>query len=167
IGQKGIGAVLVAVGCRFSTQLCGWLTSRHNRTETNCPCCLAGLKSIVLIVMRLQYLLFIAFVLGLAGRGTAQEVTDVLNWGGEITWHKHLIQQMHEQYHERDEEIQQAFKSKTMGQDYLQKVRQNYTSIQGSFPPQSPLNARETGTIQRDGYHIEKVVYESFSNHHV
>src|SRR5699024_9928776 len=117
--------------------------------------------------MRLKYLLFAAFLLVFASRATAQKVTDVLNWGGEITWHKHLIQQMHEQYRQRDKEIQQAFKSKTMAQDYLQKIRQNYASIQGSFPPKSPLNARVTGTIQRDGYHIEKVVYESFSNHHV
>lgn len=29
------------------------------------------------------------------------------------------------------------------------------------MPPKTPLNARETGRIQRSGYHIEKVVFES------
>lgn len=29
------------------------------------------------------------------------------------------------------------------------------------MPPKTPLNARETGRIQREGYHIEKVVFES------
>jgi len=31
------------------------------------------------------------------------------------------------------------------------------------MPPKTPLNARETGRIQRSGYHIEKVVFESRS----
>ncbi|MBX7132315.1 MAG: acetylxylan esterase [Fimbriimonadaceae bacterium] len=29
------------------------------------------------------------------------------------------------------------------------------------MPPKTPLNARETGRIQREGYHIEKIVFES------
>ncbi|MFI5385525.1 MAG: alpha/beta hydrolase family protein [Fimbriimonadales bacterium] len=32
------------------------------------------------------------------------------------------------------------------------------------MPPRTPLNARITGTIQRDGYHIEKLVFESRPN---
>lgn len=31
----------------------------------------------------------------------------------------------------------------------------------GGFPPRAPLNARTVGTIELDGYHIEKIVFES------
>lgn len=35
------------------------------------------------------------------------------------------------------------------------------------MPPKTPLNARITGTIQRNGYHIEKLVFESRPNFYV
>ncbi len=37
----------------------------------------------------------------------------------------------------------------------------------GGFPQKTPLNARVVGKEKRDGYHIEKVVYESRPHHHV
>jgi dienelactone hydrolase len=37
----------------------------------------------------------------------------------------------------------------------------------GGFPAKTPLNAQIVGKEQRDGYRIEKVIYESRPNHHV
>jgi len=37
----------------------------------------------------------------------------------------------------------------------------------GGFPEKTPLNAKTVGREQRDGYRIEKVIYESRPNHHV
>jgi cephalosporin-C deacetylase-like acetyl esterase len=37
----------------------------------------------------------------------------------------------------------------------------------GGFPGKTPLNPKIVGTQQRDGYRIEKVIYESRPNHHV
>ena len=37
----------------------------------------------------------------------------------------------------------------------------------GRFPEKTPLNARVTGTLQGDGYRIEKIVYESRPRHRV
>jgi dienelactone hydrolase len=37
----------------------------------------------------------------------------------------------------------------------------------GGFPAKTPLNAQVVGKQQRDGYRIEKVIYESRPNHHV
>lgn len=40
-------------------------------------------------------------------------------------------------------------------------VRQTLRTLFGPFPERTPLNARVTGVIQRPGYRIEKVVFES------
>ena len=37
----------------------------------------------------------------------------------------------------------------------------------GEFPERSPLNPRIVGTLRRDGYRIEKVIFESRPGHHV
>ncbi len=37
----------------------------------------------------------------------------------------------------------------------------------GDFPERTPLNPRFVGTLQRDGYRVEKTVFESRPNHHV
>jgi cephalosporin-C deacetylase-like acetyl esterase len=37
----------------------------------------------------------------------------------------------------------------------------------GGFPERTPLNAKVVGTEQRDGYRVERVIYESRPNHHV
>jgi dienelactone hydrolase/pimeloyl-ACP methyl ester carboxylesterase len=37
----------------------------------------------------------------------------------------------------------------------------------GGFPEKTPLNPKVVGTLKRDGYRIEKVIYESRPDHHV
>jgi dienelactone hydrolase len=37
----------------------------------------------------------------------------------------------------------------------------------GGFPEKTPLNAKTVGTLKRDGYTVEKVIYESRPEHHV
>ncbi|MDZ7691473.1 MAG: alpha/beta hydrolase family protein [Balneolaceae bacterium] len=97
----------------------------------------------------------------------AQNPHEVLDWQGELSWNKHLIQQMHEQYDQRDQEMQKVLQSEEAAKEYQRAIRERYQQIVGSFPGTSPLNAQVTGTIQQESYHIEKVVYESFPNHHV
>ena len=40
-------------------------------------------------------------------------------------------------------------------------VRDTFWKLIGGMPERTPLNARVTGTFQRDGYRVEKLVYES------
>jgi cephalosporin-C deacetylase-like acetyl esterase len=42
-----------------------------------------------------------------------------------------------------------------------QYIRQRMTAEIGGFPEKTPLHARVTGTLDRDGYRVEKVIYES------
>ena len=47
------------------------------------------------------------------------------------------------------------------------RVRAVLQDIVGPFPDKTPLNPRVTGTLQKDGYRMEKVVYESMPGFYV
>lgn len=44
---------------------------------------------------------------------------------------------------------------------YQKEALARYRQMIGPFPPKTPLNPRITGIVERDGYRIEKVIYES------
>ncbi|QDV26772.1 alpha/beta hydrolase [Aureliella helgolandensis] len=46
-------------------------------------------------------------------------------------------------------------------------VRQTLDQILGPWPARSPLNPRVTGILHRDGYRVEKIIFESMPNFHV
>jgi cephalosporin-C deacetylase-like acetyl esterase len=46
-------------------------------------------------------------------------------------------------------------------------VKETFTQLLGGFPERTPLNARRVGTLQRDGYRIEKILFESRPQFHV
>ena len=50
---------------------------------------------------------------------------------------------------------------------YQEQLRGQVLERLGGFPVRTPLNPQVTGTIERDGYRIEKVIYESRPNHFV
>ncbi len=54
--------------------------------------------------------------------------------------------------------------SKEDAQQYVLSVRKKIQSCFGVFPAKTPLNARVTGKVERDGYTIEKVLFESRPN---
>jgi len=47
------------------------------------------------------------------------------------------------------------------------ELRAKFVDALGGFPEKTPLNGRIVGKEDRDGYRIEKVIYESRPNHHV
>lgn len=97
----------------------------------------------------------------------AQDSLDVLDWKSEYTWNKHLIEELHRQYDERARTFEAATTSEGGAAAYRADIQRRYRAITGSFPEMSPLNAEVTGTIERGGYRIEKLVYEGFRDHHV
>jgi dienelactone hydrolase len=50
---------------------------------------------------------------------------------------------------------------------WQQTRREFFLRQLGDFPQRTPLNAKTVGTFQKEGYRIEKVIYESQPNHHV
>jgi cephalosporin-C deacetylase-like acetyl esterase len=78
----------------------------------------------------------------------------------------YLNNQAFEYYERRDREIA---KLATSG-DWIRRqaeVREKLTGFMGSLPEKGPLNPIITGIIKRDGYRIEKVIYESFPGFYV
>jgi dienelactone hydrolase len=47
------------------------------------------------------------------------------------------------------------------------ELRARFIEALGGFPERTPLNAKVVGTEQRDGYRVERILYESRPNHHV
>jgi dienelactone hydrolase len=54
-----------------------------------------------------------------------------------------------------------ALQTKGDAEAYVRAVRQKIRTCFGPFPEKTPLNARITGTVDRDVYRIEKVIFES------
>ncbi|HXX92299.1 MAG TPA: metalloendopeptidase, partial [Planctomycetota bacterium] len=47
------------------------------------------------------------------------------------------------------------------------ELRRTFLSLLGGLPERTPLHPQVTGTLVRDGYRVEKVIYETLPGHHV
>ena len=79
---------------------------------------------------------------------------------------KHLMKQAFDDYEKRDEEIT---KLKTAGdwQSRQKWVKSKLLKVVGPFPEKTPLHPRITGVLQKEGYRVEKVIYESMPEFYV
>lgn len=63
---------------------------------------------------------------------------------------------------ERDSlKIKNAIRTRAQAENYIRGVRNRILECFGPFPAKTPLNARVTGRVERDGYLIEKIVFVS------
>lgn len=51
--------------------------------------------------------------------------------------------------------------------EYQKRLREKFIEAIGGLPERTPLNPQVTGIISRDGYRIEKIIFESQPKHHV
>jgi len=51
--------------------------------------------------------------------------------------------------------------------DRAEKVRAAAVAAMGGYPAKTPLNVQTTGRVERDGYVVEKILYESRPKHYV
>jgi dienelactone hydrolase len=47
------------------------------------------------------------------------------------------------------------------------EIKEAFLNALGGFPEKTPLNPRVMGIVRRDGYRVERVIYESRPHHHV
>ncbi|MFC1538460.1 alpha/beta hydrolase family protein [Candidatus Latescibacterota bacterium] len=78
----------------------------------------------------------------------------------------HLLNQTSEYYDIRDQEISKL-KTKTDWLKRQEKVKETLMEIVGPFPEKTPLNPRITGIVKKDGYRVEKIVFESMPDLYV
>lgn len=95
----------------------------------------------------------------------AQEDLSVLNgWmrftDAENALYHHLSGQAYDLLEARARRVA-GLRSKADWRRYQEQVRQRLHEIIGPFPEKTPLKARVTGTLEKDGYRVEKLVYES------
>jgi dienelactone hydrolase len=67
----------------------------------------------------------------------------------------------------QDQELRDGIRTLCDLEVYKAKVRQRFMEILGPWPERTPLNPTITGTLQRDGYRIEKVLIQSRPGFHV
>ena len=72
----------------------------------------------------------------------------------------HLTRQAEDYYKIRDKQIANL-KTKSDWQKRQQVVKDKLNEIIGPFPRKEALNPEVTGIVQKDGYRIEKIIYES------
>jgi murein DD-endopeptidase MepM/ murein hydrolase activator NlpD/cephalosporin-C deacetylase-like acetyl esterase len=77
-----------------------------------------------------------------------------------------LLRQAEERLAARRKEAA-ALKTPEAIQDRQKEIRARFRQALGDLPPKTPLNARVVGRDQRDGYSVERVIYESRPGHHV
>jgi dienelactone hydrolase len=114
----------------------------------------------------MQMLVFLA-ALCCPSFAQAQNQFDVLDWKTEYSVNTFLIQKIHRQSELRHHALDTALRSQDRIRAYQETCRKSYLQILGSLPQRSALHAMVTGTVRRDGYSIEKIIYESFEHHHV
>lgn len=51
--------------------------------------------------------------------------------------------------------------------EYQKRLRAKFIEVLGGFPDRTPLNPQVTGVVRRDGYNVEKVIFESRPKHYV
>lgn len=90
-----------------------------------------------------------------------------MDWKTEYTLRSYLLQNMHEQYDLRRCALSAAMESPGKMNAYREECRQKYLGLLGEVPGKTLLNPQITGSITRDGYSIEKIIYESRPGHHV
>jgi dienelactone hydrolase len=94
---------------------------------------------------------------------TAEKLNVFQDW---LQWNnpgslviQHLTRQAEEYYLKRDEQIA-LLKTKSDWEKRQQLVRAKFKELIGVFPKKGPLNPEITSVIQKDGYRIEKIIFE-------
>jgi cephalosporin-C deacetylase-like acetyl esterase len=91
----------------------------------------------------------------------------IIDWGGDKLLNAYLMQQLHQRYALREQQVQKALASPAGIRAYQQQLRTAYRELLGTLPVKTPLQPVVTGHIQQEGYQVEKIIYQSFPGHHV
>jgi cephalosporin-C deacetylase-like acetyl esterase len=114
-------------------------------------------------------LLAVALLLAVAAPVTAEELT-VLKANGENPpprmLRAYLLAEAQKAFDARRATVA-TLKTPDDVQKRQKELRAKFVAALGGFPEKTPLNARVVDTDQRDGYRVERVIYESRPDHHV
>jgi dienelactone hydrolase len=78
----------------------------------------------------------------------------------------YLRQQAAQQFENWKREYEQR-KTAEQVTEYQKRLREKFLEVLGDLPDRTPLNPQVTGVVRRDGYNVEKVIFESWPKHYV
>jgi len=121
--------------------------------------------------MKNIFILFFSILILKVIQSTAQDDVSLFNYWQyysdiENVQYNYFCRAAFEQLDER-EMVVSHLKSKEDWMNRQELVRNKLTRLIGPFPEKTSLNARVTGTLKRDGYRVEKVIYESIPGYYV
>lgn len=88
--------------------------------------------------------------------------------GRNKLFNEYLLSEFDSVIIKRKKTIKDAMLSKENVLEYQSQLYKNFVPLFGEFPEKLPLNAEIVGTVStNDGYHIEKILYQSRQNHHI
>ena len=86
---------------------------------------------------------------------------NALRFRQPLAFHQYLIRGLHQQTMERDRALADALKKKKTALQYITDVRQRMKSLIGELPERGDLKAQIVGRVQGEGFHVEKIVFQS------
>ena len=92
--------------------------------------------------------------------------TNVFDWKANTTLNAYQVQQLHIQQATRAEALNRARQS-AAATAYRDSVRARCRRMLGPLPARTPLHAQVTGQLDRPGFRVEKIIFESTPHHHV
>lgn len=102
-----------------------------------------------------------------AGAGAAENLNVLADRNPHTLLHEYLVRAATVHANARQRAVDKAVASPRALAARQKRLRRAYLSILGPLPEKTPLEPQITGTINCDGYRIEKVAYQSRPNHHV
>jgi cephalosporin-C deacetylase-like acetyl esterase len=115
--------------------------------------------------------LAVVATLVLAEASPAQQDLNVLKpEAGPVPPRKMLyayLQAQAQQHFDARREAVQAIKTPEDFKQRQRLLKAKFLESLGGFPAKTPLNARVVGKLAGDGFHVDKVIYESQPQHHV
>lgn len=147
------------------------LTARHVGPHTTVPARLPAMNAKLPHIVATSVLLLGPFV---ATSSPAAESANDLTVLAEQTkgiapgemLHTYLMKEVYEALDRRKTEFEKLETPEQIAA-YQKKMRDFFIEQLGGLPERTPLNAQVTGREQRDGYRIEKVIFESQPKHFV
>ncbi|MEE2781196.1 MAG: hypothetical protein VX431_03255 [Planctomycetota bacterium] len=98
---------------------------------------------------------------------TPHNPTRVLPPGSERLLYRKLFYDAKDITNARRKELEGSLSSTEDADKRRQQLKRAYAELLGPLPAKSPLKPRVTGRIEKDGYRIEKILFQSQPGHHV
>ena len=117
----------------------------------------------------IRFSMLAVFLLTLAAPIQADDFQVLANADGVAPrqmMHRYLMAKVREAMDRRDDQYEEL-KTREQLVAYQQRTRRFFRKALGEFPERTPLNARVVATLDRDGYRVEKVIFESQPRHFV